>query len=253
MKISVILDVLKNCDSKSVKEALDSAILKKNEIIPHLIKIVNYFCANYKTIEEEDMSCFFSLLLLSHLNCYDAHESICELMKIPYDFNMLLDDLMENISCIIANTCDGNITHIISIITCTGTGRYVKCCALESLTLLVILGKVPRKTIVDYYEKLLNDALVNKPNDRFKGRQENMYITNDVILFNAYVISECYALKAIELQPLIHRLFKEKIVDENYVGSINDAFEYTDQQHISCTNNIFEILKTYPFFHNIGN
>ena len=93
MEIDQILDILLKQDKNQIKQALQNAILKKNEIIPHLIKNVEYVYNNYKNLDDNNnYMCFYSLLLLlllllllSQFHCHNAHESVLKnIFREPY-------------------------------------------------------------------------------------------------------------------------------------------------------------------------
>lgn len=182
-------------------------------------------------------------------------------MKIPCDIKndyleiILGDVLMSNMQKILANTCNGDLKYIKSIIECGAANIYHKGIALESLTILAISNIVPRTAIIDYLKLLLenNKSYFDKKPRSARRFYDSRYglLSDDNLLLNGYIIGECYDLCATELLPLIKQIFKENMVDKGYVF-FEEKMIQPDQlwidKNINYTNNIIEILESWGAF-----
>lgn len=248
MEIDQIFDILVTNKRSLTRNALQNAILQKNDIIPYLIKNIEYLCKNHNKIDDDDANnhiCFYSLLLLSQFHCHESHETICQLMKIPYNkkndyLGMILGDLItEGLEQILANTYNGDINHIKSIVECDKAYIFVRGAALQSLTILAIRDTIPRNIVIEYFKSLL----------------EKRSSERDILLWNGIIINECYNLCAIELLPLIEQKFKKNMVDKIFIQFEKNM--ETDQcwidRNINCSDNIIEILESWPYIFDKNN
>lgn len=243
MDIYDIITIFTICETSELRTALKNAVKREKEITPHLVKAVEYFCDYYDKITEENMLCFFSVVLLSQFHCQDAHEAICRLAKIPYDYKkdylqQFLGDLMENFARIIANTYNGDTRHILSVIECVDAEPYVRDCAMESLVILAIKNIIPRETVISIFRSFLINGLETNPLE-----------SDDILLINGMIIGCCYDLSAVELLPLIKKKFDDGLVDSTYVGYEEEMapIEPWIERNINCTDDAIKICERFPY------
>lgn len=204
MKIEAIIDKLTNTTEGILpRDALKYAFSKKNEITPHLIKCIEDFPQNCKTMYPDNDLPFYSILLLSYFKCEEAHTAICDMLKITHDeeddpLDIFLGQLLsEIIPTTLANTYNGDIKHIKSVIECSDANIFARDAAMRSLIILTIREKISKGETIKYFKSLLKTELESY----------------DISMLNALIVDESYLLQSEELLPLIKAKFDKKVVD----------------------------------------
>ena len=233
MDVDEIINKLAEDTDVFPKEALQHAALKKDEIIPHLIKGIQD-ASDRKINSRSNLPCL-SVLLLSQFQCQESHEALCKLMKIPHEKDndylyAILDDLLcENMPSVLANTYNGDMKHIESIIDCEEANVFARGAAMTSLVLLVLTNVIPRDMVINYFETLLKNGMKSY----------------DIVELNSMLIKRCYQLQAKELLPLIKLKYDEGLVDKREVPfdqNMPRPSKWWYDMKINCTRDTIEIL-----------
>ena len=118
--IPEILESFNTYDGIYKREQIDAAINMKDEITPHLIKILEDAYTDYeKYISDENLyNHIYALMLLGHFKEPKSHKVIIDLFSLPGDIpNKLFGDLTtSNLPVILLNTCGGSVKLIKSLI-----------------------------------------------------------------------------------------------------------------------------------------
>ena len=200
-----ILKEVEYIDGNFPKETLLKAIEQRNEIIPELLRILEYTCENAESIvEEEDyIAHIYALYLLAQFREKSAYPIICSLLNKPYEvLDKLLEDMItEGISRILASVFNGEVEPIKNIIENQEIDEYVRAAALDSLVVLVAQGFIMRDELIVYLQSL------------FHGGLEREYS----FIWDALAMS-CYHIHPDETFKDIEIAFEDELVDPGFVS-----------------------------------
>ena len=102
------------------RDQIDAAIKLKDDIIPHLIEILENVLAEPKKYAEDGnlYDQIYAVMLLGHFKEAKAHRVIVELFSLPDDLpDQIFGDLTtSDLPIILLNTCGGSVGLIKSII-----------------------------------------------------------------------------------------------------------------------------------------
>ncbi|THB81699.1 MAG: DUF1186 domain-containing protein [Desulfobacteraceae bacterium] len=156
--VSEILAEFRFYDGNYKREQVDAAIRQKDEIIPHLIEILEDVLSHpYQYIEDENRHEYlYAFMLLGHFKAEEAHHVIADIFslkdRIP---DQLFDDLItENLPIVLLNTCGGSLDRIKSMILDKEVDEYCRNGANRALAYAVAAGYVSRKEVVEFFGQL---------------------------------------------------------------------------------------------------
>ena len=156
--IPEILESFNTYDGIYKREQIDAAINMKDEITPHLIKILEDAYTDYeKYISDENLyNHIYALMLLGHFKEPKSHKVIIDLFSLPGDIpNKLFGDLTtSNLPVILLNTCGGSVKLIKSLILNKDAYDYCKVSACQALSYSVIKGYVSRESVLKLFGTL---------------------------------------------------------------------------------------------------
>jgi uncharacterized protein YecA (UPF0149 family) len=162
MDAQEIMKILAHDEYKFPREALEQAIAKRDEIIPHLLGSLERVVSNpEKVIEEEDYSHLYAIYLLAQFREKRAYPLIVNIASLPaktVDI-LLADTITEGLSAILASVCDGDTSLIESLAENRAAEEYVRSAALHSLLVLVACEIRTREEVMQYYASLFRNKL----------------------------------------------------------------------------------------------
>ena len=163
MNIEEILSQLKSEDSTFPRKALKAAISQREEITPHLLKIIEN--VNHDSSEllnrERDLSLIYAMFLLAQFREPSAYPLIVTLVsKNEQVVEDLLGDLVtEDLGRMLASVYDGRLELIQELIENHSLYEYVRTAAIKCLTILVAHKLLPREVVINYFRLLFNSKL----------------------------------------------------------------------------------------------
>jgi len=206
-------------------EALQYAVTRKDEIIPELLDILDYTCANAEELAEQEdyFAHIYAMFLLAQFREPRAYAKIFELVKKPGDIphHLLGDVITGDLSKLLASVCDGDTELIKQLIEDDSIeDEYVRGDAIRALVVLVANGIKSRNEIMEYFKIL------------YRGKLKREYSQ----VWNALVHASCdlYPLEVIED---IRQAYKEDLVDPFYIG-IEDVEEYLKKKQQDVCNKL---------------
>ncbi len=121
MEIKEILKSFEICDKEYKRKAIDAALARREEIIPHLISVLEKVLHSPEKFAERDSDYFahiYAFMLLGHFSETKAHDVIVDLFSLP---NHLSSDLFggsvtEDLPIVLFRTYGGNTRRIKDLI-----------------------------------------------------------------------------------------------------------------------------------------
>ncbi len=157
-RISEILDTFRIFDGVYKREQIDAAVELREEITPHLIKILeNVLNDPAKYTEDENLyDHIYSVMLLGHFRESKAHKVIIDLFSLPDDIpDKLFGDIgTSNLPTILLNTCGGSVEMIKAIVLNKDVDDYCRISALNAMAYAVVEGIIPREEVVTIFGSL---------------------------------------------------------------------------------------------------
>ncbi len=212
MEIEEILKELEYGRGYFPYEAVQEAIRRKDEIIPELIKILEYTEKNIHKIENDPdyVAHMFAMFLLAQFREKRAYPLVVKIFSYPGETSEKIagDFVTEHLARVLASLSNGDTTLIKQLIENRKAYEYVRAAALQALLILVINGQISREELIDYFKSLVREKLERKPS----------IIWIDLALFSSYLCAE-------ELYEDI-KLACQKGLIENSFFSMEDFDEY---------------------------
>lgn len=168
-QITEILDAFKIYDGIYKKDQIDAAVSLKEEITPHLIKIIE------NTMNDPDpyvqnqglYDHIYALMLLGHFKNPKAHKPIVDLFSLPGDTTEHLygDIRTSDLPTILFNTCNGAIDQIKAMILNKEVDDYNRISACQALAYSVVEGYISRKEAVEFFGTLFTGDETDEASD----------------------------------------------------------------------------------------
>lgn len=206
-------------------ETLQYVVTRKDEIIPELLDILDYTCANAEELAEQEdyLAHIYAMFLLAQFREPRAYSKIFELIKKPGDipYHLLGDVITGDLSKLLASVCDGDTELIKQLIEDDSIeDKYVRGNAIKALVVLVANGIKSRDEIMEYFKSLY----------RGKLKREHSQV------WNALVDESC-ALYPLEVIEDIRQAYEEDLVDPFYIG-LEDVEEYLKNKQEDVCNKL---------------
>jgi len=168
MTIEEILKAFAHKDKKFPREALEQATAQKDEITPHLLKILERVAEDPDDVlDEGDCSYYYALYLLAQFRETRAYPLIVEICSLPPRTvdGLLGDTITEGLPKILASVCGGDIGLITRLAENAEVEKYTRGSALYSLLALVLTGDKTRDEVMGYYSRLFDALLGEEPSE----------------------------------------------------------------------------------------
>jgi len=206
MEINEILQAFEIYDGKYKRDAIDAAIARREEIIPHLIAVLESVLENPAHYADRDRHYFahvYAFILLGYFKESKAHEIIIDLASLPGDLPSELfgDSITGDLEIVLLRTCAGRIDKIKELILNKDAYEYSRVAALHALTYAVVEGYVPREEVLAFFQGL------------FTGDE-----ASDTDSFHDILAICIYELYPEELMKTIEKAYEEGLIHSGYVG-----------------------------------
>jgi len=161
--IKNILDVFSQDHiSEYPRDLLDLALEREEELIPHLLGILEDLLADPCPYADRQWPYgpIFAMQLLAHFENRDANETIVKVMSLPME---VLDPLCgemitEDFARILYQTCGGRYDKIKELILNKAADKFARGSAMNALVLGVLFGDLPRQEAMDFFVGLFRGA-----------------------------------------------------------------------------------------------
>jgi hypothetical protein len=214
MNIEEILAGIEIYDGKYKREHIEPALNQKEEIIPHLIAILEKVREHPKKYSEDPNyhAHVYALMLLGHWREANAHQVIIDLASLPYPLpeDLFGDIVTEDLPIILLRTCGGSIENLKGLVTNPKAYDFSRGAAITAITYAVIEGIITREDALSFFGEL------------FTGDELTEDSTEDSIFYSDLACSICN-LYPEELMDTIRTAYDQELIDRTFVGI--DSFE----------------------------
>lgn len=149
------------------REAIEAAILYKEQITPFLLDTLKKSSIYVEEIIEQDNyhGHLYAMYLLAQFRNQEAFGLIINLMSFPSDLPHLIfgDVLTEDLSRILASTYNLKHPLLEKLIESPHINEYCQAAAIETYPILVASQIMPRDPVIDYFDYLFTKGLAKKP------------------------------------------------------------------------------------------
>ncbi len=207
MTIEEIQKALAHKDRKFPREALEQAVAQKDEITPHLLKILEKVADDPDDILDQDnFSFLYAIFLLAQFRETRTYPLIVRIASLPPMTvgDLLGDTITEGLPRILASVCGGDTSLIKQLAENTRAYEFVRSSAFIALTVLVASGDESRDEVMSYYSDLFDAKLKEEPSE------EVVKVLTDLVNCANYLYPE-------ELYDRIKKAFEEDLIDERSI------------------------------------
>ena len=154
------LQPLVNFSRPFPKEAVETAIARREETIPHLLHAL-------ESLGEETSSTYmlhmYALYLLAQFRETRAFPLVIRLFRKPGLRDYTGDGMSESLGRILAATCGGNIEPIKELIEDSDLAEWDRSAGITALGVLMNAGELSREALSEYFGSLFAGKLEPKP------------------------------------------------------------------------------------------
>ena len=167
--ITEILESLKIYDGVYKRDQIDAAIKLKDNIIPHLIEILENVLAEPKKYAEDEnlYDQIYAVMLLGHFKKSKAHRVIVDLFSLPNDlpYQIFGDLATSDLPIFLLNTCGGSVGLIKSMILNKEVDDYCRVSACHALAYAVVEGYDSRESVIEFFGTLFTGKEADEISD----------------------------------------------------------------------------------------
>ena len=167
-RIRELIEAFDHFDGKYKRAEVEEAVTLREEITPHLIRILEEVAADpRKYADEEHYANTYAVALLAHFREPAAHLPIIRAFSIGKEENDLLwgDMVTETLPALLFQTCNGSLEAIKALVHERGTFDYARGAAVEALTYAVARGVAKRDEVVDFLSSLFTGEEADEESD----------------------------------------------------------------------------------------
>jgi len=168
MTVEEILKALSHKDNIFPREALEQATAQKDEITPHLLKILERVADDPDgALDQEDSAYLYALYLLAQFRETRAYPLVVRIASLPPETvdELLGDTINEGLPKILASVCGGDTSLITRLAENVEVEKFTRGSALSALLALVLSGDRTRDEVMIYYSRLFDAALKEEPSE----------------------------------------------------------------------------------------
>ena len=163
MEISEILHELEKNRGYFPEAAVREAIEKRDEMIPHLLRILDDVVASPRDcfVRGSSFAHIYALHLLAQFRVTAAYPLVIRYARIePETLSGISGEVITEGFCrILASVYDGDIVPIKALIEDPAVDEYARAASLRALTTLFYAGQIERAILIEYYGHLLRGGL----------------------------------------------------------------------------------------------
>jgi hypothetical protein len=168
MTVEEILIALSHKDNRFPREALEQATVRKDEITPHLLKILERVADDPDgALDQEDSAYLYALYLLAQFRETRAYPLVVRIASLPPETvdELLGDTITEGLPKILASVCGGDTSLITRLAENAEAEKFTRGSALSALLALVVSGDRTRDEVMSYYSRLFDAILKEEPSE----------------------------------------------------------------------------------------
>ncbi|HEY7182730.1 MAG TPA: DUF1186 domain-containing protein [Blastocatellia bacterium] len=168
MTIEEILKALSHKDNKFPREALEQAAVRKDEVTPRLLKILERVADDPdEVLDLEDYSYYYALYLLAQFRETRAYPLVVRIASLPPDTvdELLGDTITEGLPKILASVCGGDASLLARLAENTDAEKFARGSAIYAMLALTLSGDKTRDEVMSYYSRLFDATLNEEPSE----------------------------------------------------------------------------------------
>jgi len=153
-----LVEAIKGPSPRYKRAAVDALVAHREAVIPGLIAILDEILAAPPSSEEFGFEGLYTLVLLSHFRCTEAHDRLVNLgRRLPTDaFEAVFGGfLTEGYDSVLLRTCGGDSSKIRLLLLDRAADEYLRSQAAKALVGAVVLGHTDRGEILELFASLL--------------------------------------------------------------------------------------------------
>lgn len=231
MEISDILKAFEIYDKEYKSKEIDAALEQCEEIVPHLIAILEEVFKNPAKYADHDSDYYahiYAFMLLGHFKTTQAHDIIVDLFSLPRGLSSDLfgDAITGTLPIVLLRTCGGNTERIKELILNKNAYEYCRGSALQALSYAAIENPATRDDVLSFYQGLFSENIAS-PSSAFHD-----------------ILATCiYDLYPKELLATVEKAYNEDLIHSGYIG-YEDFTEILEKGKEKCIENFKAKIKT---------
>ncbi len=225
MEIHELIKSLEIYDRKYKREDIDEALIKREEITPYLITVLEKVLQDPEIYADRDSDYWghiYAFMLLGHFCETKAHDVIVDLFSLPNNLSSDLfgDSVTGDLPVVLLRTCGGNTERIKDLILNKSAYDYCRGSALQALSYALIEGYITREDILSFYRELFSEKVAS-PESAFHD-----------------ILATCvYDIFPEELMETIEKAYDEGLIHSGYIG-YEDFTEILKDGKEKCLDNL---------------
>ncbi|MCH9626232.1 MAG: hypothetical protein S4CHLAM123_14280 [Chlamydiales bacterium] len=205
METAHILEELAYDLGEFPREAVEAAIIKREQITPHLLAILEDVIERVDEVIEDDnyQGHLYALYLLAQFREKRAFPLILKLFSLEGESPHAIagDVLTEDLNRIFASVCGTHIQPLMDLIENPLANEYVRAACQATLVTLVGCGTLSRGVLIDYFKDLFENKLERTPS----------------FVWDHLIASSCN-LYPEELYSSIKKAFDDNLIDSSFIS-----------------------------------
>jgi hypothetical protein len=157
MDLQQTLRALENNNQHHAREAVSEAILRRDEIIPALLKILEDVIEHPESfIDSERFDHIYAMFLLAQFRETRAYPLLVKIFSLPgeFAFDLVGDTVTEDLGKILASVSGGDISGMAALVENEDANEYVRAAGLTGLLTLCACGTLSRDEVMAYFKSL---------------------------------------------------------------------------------------------------
>jgi len=225
MEIHDLIEALETFDKKYKRKEIDEALIKREEITPHLLSILENVLQEPEKYADPGSNYWghiYAFILLGYFCENDAHDIIVDLFSLPNDLPSELfgDSVTGDLPIVLLRTCGGNIERIKDLILNKDAYDYCRGAALQALSYTLLEGYITREEILSFYRELFSIK------DESQGS-----------VFHDILASCVYDIYPEELIETIEKAYDEGVIHPGFISQ-DDFTEILEGSKEECLDQL---------------
>jgi hypothetical protein len=220
MEIAHILEELAYDLGELPREAIESAIAKRDLITPYLLEILEDAIIRIDEVIEDDnyQGHLFAMYLLAQFREERAFPYLLKIFSFPGEIPHAIagDVLTEDLARIFASVCGKNYDQLFSLIENPTINEYVRAACQTSLVILVGCGTLSRNQAIEYFKSLFEGKLERAPSFAWDN-----------------LVACCCTLYPEELYPYIRKTFDDNLINTTFISLEDVTFILSEEKQSS--------------------
>ena len=160
MELQQILDAFERNTGRYEREAVSEAILRRDEIIPALLGVLEEIARNPEPFldDEDRIIHIYAMYLLAQFRETRAYPLLVEIFSAPgeFAFDLVGDTVTEGLGKILASVSGGDIGGMTGLVENENANEYVRAAAMKGLLTLCASGTLSRDEVMAYFSSLFH-------------------------------------------------------------------------------------------------